>query len=149
MYPDDLGGLILEDTQHEDNLNELRKILKGKDLETFDQLMADRFKTPENPKTEEDYRNMTREQLKKSGPLPQIPLVVLAVSGRAKAMADMFSAEAVEEMDKKDGDLSRRLAALIPEGRLVLVEGTGHNIHLDKPEVLITPVAEMIKAARE
>lgn len=149
MFPADMGGLILEDTQHEDVLIEMRKILKGKDLEAFDQLMADRFSTPENPKTEADYRNMTRDQVKKSGPLPQIPFVVLAAAGRAKAMAEIFSAEAIGKMDKLDGDLNNQLAALIPGGKLIIVEGTGHNIHLDKPEVLIAPVAEMIKLVRE
>jgi hypothetical protein len=149
MYPNDMGGLILEDTQHEDNLTELRKILKGKDLETFDNMMADRFNPPEDPKTEEDYRNITREQLKKSGPVPRIPFVVLAVPGRAKAMAELFSAEAIVEMDKKDGELISQLAALIAGGRLILVEGTGHNIHLDKPDALIAPIVEMIKQVTE
>jgi hypothetical protein len=46
---------------------------------------------------------MTREQLKKSGPLPPIPFVVLAAAGRAKAMAELFSAEAIDEMKKKTG----------------------------------------------
>ena len=149
MYPDDMGGLILEDTQHEDVLNEMRKILEGKDLEAFDQLMADRFNTPENPKTEADFRNMTREQLKKGRPLPQIPFVVMAVGGRAKAMAPLFSDAAIEKMEKLDGDLNKRLAALIPGGKLIVVEGTGHNIHIDKPEALIAPVAEMIRVVRE
>jgi len=45
--------------------------------------------------------------------------------------------------------LNKKLAALIPGGRLIVVEGTGHYIHVDKPEVLITPVVEMIKKARE
>jgi pimeloyl-ACP methyl ester carboxylesterase len=149
LYPDDMGGLILEDTQHEDNLNELRKILKGKDLEALEQLMADRFRTPENPKTEADYGNITREQLRKSRPLPRIPFVVLTAAGRAKAMGPMFSHEAIERMAEADSALNKKLAALIPGGRLIIVEGTGHNIHMDKPEVLIAPVMEMIKAVRE
>jgi pimeloyl-ACP methyl ester carboxylesterase len=149
MYPDEMGGLILEDTQHEDVLTEMRKILEGKDLEAFDQLMADRFSTPENPKTEEDYRNITREQVKKSEPLPGIPFMVLAAAGRAKAMKPLFSDEAIEKMEKLDGDLNNRLAALIPGGKLIVVEGTGHNIHMDKPEVLIAPVTEMIRVVRE
>jgi pimeloyl-ACP methyl ester carboxylesterase len=37
------------------------------------------------------------------------------------------------------------LVALIPGGRQVIVEGTGHDIHVDKPEVLIAIVMEMIK----
>jgi len=149
MYPDDMGGLILEDTQHEDVLSEMRKILQGKDLEAFDQLMVDRFSAPENPKTEVDYRNMTREQLSKSKPLPRIPFVILTSAGRAKAMPPLFSDEAIEKMAKLDSALNNKLAALIPGGRQIIVEGTGHNIHIDKPEALIGPVVEMIKAARE
>ena len=148
MYPNVMGGLVLEDTQHEDVLTEMRKILAGKDLEAFDKLMADRFNAPENPKTEADYRNMTREQLKKSGPLPRIPLVVLAAAGRAKAMAPIFSAEAIEKMARLDGELNDQLAALIPGGKLMIIEGTGHNIHLDKPEALIAPLVEMIRQVR-
>ena len=149
LYPDETGGLILEDTQHEDVLNELRKILKGKDLEAFDQLMADGFTAPENPKTESDYRDITREQLRSSKPLPRIPFVVLICAGRARAMGPMFGDEAIEEMDKLDLALNKKLAALIPGGRLIIVEGTGHNIHVDKPEALIAPVVEMINAVRE
>ena len=60
MYPDDLGGLILEDSQHEDILEEQRKILKDKDLEKLEEMFA-RFKPPDNPKTEADYRHITME----------------------------------------------------------------------------------------
>jgi pimeloyl-ACP methyl ester carboxylesterase len=144
-----MGGLILEDTQHEDVLIELRKILKGKDLEAFEQLVVDMFSAPENPKTEGDYRNMTREQVRKSRPLPRIPFVVLTSPDRAKAMGPMFSDEAIEEMAKSDSALNKKLAALIPGGRQIIVEGAGHNIHMDKPEALIAPVVEMIKRVRE
>lgn len=148
MDPEDTGGLILEDTQHEDVLVELRKILKGKDLEAFDQLMADRFRTPEDPKTEADYREITKEQIRKSKPLPRIPFVILTSAGRAEAMRPLFSDEAIAEIAKSDLALNEKLAALIPGGRQISVEGTGHDIHVDKPEALIAPVAEMIKEVR-
>jgi pimeloyl-ACP methyl ester carboxylesterase len=45
--------------------------------------------------------------------------------------------------------LNNELAALIPGGRLIIVEGTGHNIHLEKPEVLIAPIMEVIKQVRD
>jgi hypothetical protein len=149
MYPDDMGGLILEETQHEDVLSEMRNILKGKDLETFEQVLVAGFDAPENPKTESDYRNVTREQVKKSKPLPRIPFVVLTCAGRAKAMQAMFSDGAIEELEKLDVALMNKLAASIPGGRQIMVEGTGHNVHVDKPEVLIAPVVEMIKELRE
>jgi pimeloyl-ACP methyl ester carboxylesterase len=150
MCPADMGGLILEDTQHEDVLNELRKILKGKDLEAFEQLVVARFSAPENPKTEADYRNITREQVSKSKPLPRMPFVILTSgSDRAEAMRPMFSDEAIEKIAELDCALNNKLAALIPGGRLIIVEGAGHDIHVGKPEALIAPVVEMIKEVRE
>jgi pimeloyl-ACP methyl ester carboxylesterase len=149
MYPDDTGGMILEDTQHEDVLNELRRILKGKDLESFEQNLAPAFSAPEDPKTEADYRNITREQVRNSKPLPRIPLVVLTSPGRAKAMQPLFSDEAIKEIERSDMALNEKLAALVPGGRHIVVEGAGHNIHLDKPEAVIAPVVEMIREVRE
>ncbi len=148
LYPADMGGLILEETQHEDNLIKMRGILGGRDLEAFDQFLGDRLKTPENPVTEADYANVTRDQLRKSGPLPRIPFAIMVVAGRAKAMKDLFSDKAIEKLDKLDSALNKELAALVPGGRLIMVEGTGHLVHVDKPVVLIGPVLEMIAGIR-
>jgi pimeloyl-ACP methyl ester carboxylesterase len=149
MFPDDLGGMILEETQHEDILGEMRNILKGKDLETFEQVLGARFDAPENPKTESDYRNVTRKQLRGSKPLPQIPFVILTCVDRAKAMQPMFSDAAIEELIELDIALMSKLADSIPGGKQIMVEGTGHNVHVDKPEVLIAPVVEMIQDVKE
>jgi len=112
-------------------------------------LSITRFSAPENPKTEADYRNITREQVSKSKPLPRIPFVILISAGRAKAIGPIFSDAAIEEMAKLDLALNDKLAALIPGGRQIIVAGTGHDIHVDKPEALIAPVGEMIKQVRE
>ena len=149
MYPAEVAGLILEETQHEDNLLELRKMLKGKDLEAFAQITAEMLHVPDNPRAEADYREVTREQLRKSDPLPRVPLVVLTCPSRAKALGSAFSTQALSAMTKKDLELMKRLAASIPGGRHILVEGTGHYIHVDKPQALIAPVVQMIKEVRE
>jgi pimeloyl-ACP methyl ester carboxylesterase len=148
MFPGDMAGLILEETQHEDVLIEMRSLLKGKDLETFEQVLVPGFDEPENPKTEGDYRNATKEQLRKSRPLPRIPFVILTVADRAKAMQPMFSDGAIEEMATVDSALMERLAGSVPGGRQIVVQGTGHNVHVDKPEALIAPVLEMIKEVK-
>jgi len=148
MYPDEMAGLILEDAQHEDVLDEQRKILKGKDLETLTQMVA-RFSTPENPKTEADYRNVTTEQVRKSKALPQIPFVVITAGDRSKAMPPMFSDEAKEQIAKLGLEMQKKLVALIPGGKHIVVEGVGHNIHVEKPEALIAPVVEMINEVQK
>ena len=44
--------------------------------------------------------------------------------------------------------MQKKLVALIPGGKHIIVEGVGHNMHLEKPEALITPVTEMINEVR-
>jgi pimeloyl-ACP methyl ester carboxylesterase len=147
MYPDDLGGLILEDAQHEDILEEQRKILKGKDLEQLEEMVS-KFAPPDNPKTEGDYRYITMEQVKSSKPLPKVPFVVITAGDRSKGMPPVFSEEASRKMVELGMDLQKKLVALIPGGKHIIVEGAGHNIHLEKPEALIGPVTKMINEVR-
>jgi pimeloyl-ACP methyl ester carboxylesterase len=64
-------------------------------------------------------------------------------------MQPLFNAEAIGKIPKLDCALNNKLAALIPGGRLIIVEGAGHDIHVGKPEALIAPVVEMIKEVRE
>ena len=147
MYPDDIGGIILEDSQHEDILEEQRKILEGKDLEQLEEMVS-RFATPDNPKTEGDYRYITMEQVKNSTPLPQVPFVVLTAGDRLKGMPPIFSEKANKKMAELGIEMQKKLAAMIPGGKHVIVDDVGHNIHLEKPDALITPVTEMIKEVR-
>jgi pimeloyl-ACP methyl ester carboxylesterase len=147
MYPDDPGGLILEDAQHEDVLEEQRKILKGRDLKQLEDMVL-KFAPHQNPKTEGDYRYITTDQVINSKPLPQVLFVVLTAGDRSKGMPPVFSEEANRKMAELGMELQRKLVALIPGGKHIIVEGVGHNIHLEKPEALIGPVIEMINEVR-
>lgn len=148
LYPGDMGGMILEDAQHEAVLDEQRKILKGKNLQRLEEMVA-RFSPPENPKTEGDYRNITIEQLKDSNRLPDIPFIVLTAGNRSQAMPPIFSEEAKEEIAKLGIEMQKKLATLIPGGKHIIVEDVGHNIHIEKPDALIGPVLGMITDIRK
>ncbi|MGB2960502.1 MAG: alpha/beta hydrolase [Bacteroidota bacterium] len=147
MYPDDVGGLILEDTQHEDVLQEERKILKGEDLRTFEEMVA-MMKGRDPPVTEIDYISTTAEQVRESGPLPEIPFVVISSGKRLKSAPREFSEEGQEALAKLNMELQERLVNLIPGGRQIIVEDVGHNIHVEKPDALIIPVLEMVEKLR-
>ena len=147
MYADDIGGLILEDSQHEDILEEQRNILKGKDREKLEEMVS-RFQPPDNPRTEGDYRYITQEQVKNNKPLPQVPFVVLTAGDRSKGMPPVFTDEANKNIAELGIELQKKVVALIPGGKHIIVEGVGHNMHLEKPEALIEPVLEMINQVR-
>jgi len=147
LYPEDMGGLILEDSSHEGILEAQKKILNGKDLETLER-MTSRRKNVKNPKTENDYMITTREQLRNSGPLPHIPYIVLIAGDRSGALPPVFSQEAQEKTKKLGMEMQKEMANLIPGGICFVVEGVGHTMHMEKPEVLIKPVIEMINEIR-
>jgi len=147
MYPKDIGGLILEDSQHESILEEQRKLLKGADLETLNNMVA-RMSNTAAPKTELDYNAVTREQERKSAPLPKIPYVVITSADRSKAVPPVFSEEARPQLIALGMELQKKLVDLVPGGKHIVAQGVGHNIHVDKPEVLLEPLREMIDAAK-
>jgi 2-succinyl-6-hydroxy-2,4-cyclohexadiene-1-carboxylate synthase len=61
--------------------------------------------------------------------LPALNLPVLLVAG---------------ELDRKYAAVCREMVGLLPNGRLVLVPGAGHNTHLEQPEKFIQPVVEFL-----
>ena len=147
MYPEDMGGLILEDTSHEDVLAEQMKILKGRDLEMLKEMTSGR-RTQSKPKTESDYMFITMGQVRDSDPLPRIPYTVLTAGNRSGAVPPMFSKEAKKTIIELGFKLQKKLVELIPGGKHIIVEGIGHNMHLEKPDVLIDPVIKMVKDIR-
>jgi len=142
-YPEDVGGLILEDGSHESLLDEQLKILKGKDLQVL-QEMVSKTSRPAIPQNEADYREETNEQLRNSAPLPRIPYVVLTSGDRSNALPPVFSEQARKDLMMLGMDLQRRLVGLVPGGKHIIAEGVGHNIHVEKPGILVDPIVEMI-----
>jgi len=143
MYPEDVGGLILEDGSHESLLDEQLKILKGNDLQVL-QEMVTKTSRPANPQNEVEYREETNDQLRNSGPLPHIPYVVMTSGDRSNALPPVFSEKARKDLIKLGMDSQKRLVNLIPGGKHIIAEGVGHNIHIEKPEILVDPIIEMI-----
>ena len=147
MNPEDIAGLILEDCSHEDILEEQRKILKGADLEQLEKMVE--MMSPEGPpQTETDCVRVSKQQLRDSPPLPAVPFVVITSGDRSKAMPPMFSAQGKSDLITLGLNLQKRLVALIPGGKHIVAEGVGHNIHVERPELLLEPIIEMLEEKR-
>lgn len=147
MYPKEMAGLVLEETQHEEILEAHRSLMKGKELEEFNRMLS--MQPPGltgGPKAESEARETTRRQLRESGQLPRIPLTVLT-AGRRPPWS-MFSEETAARMAEVGVEYQKKLVGLIPGGKLIPVEDAGHNLHHDKPEVVIRAISEMIDNAR-
>jgi pimeloyl-ACP methyl ester carboxylesterase len=78
--------------------------------------------------------------------LGDLPLVVLS-HDEPMAMPGL-SDEANQTYEQLWQDLQAELAGLSSQGRLMVAEGSGHYIQLERPQLVIDAIAEVVTAAR-
>lgn len=74
-------------------------------------------------------------QVREAGPFPDVPLTVVAATDHG---TDLHALEPVLLR------FQARLAAMSPQGRLVVAEGSGHQIQDDRPDLVIDVVRAII-----
>jgi pimeloyl-ACP methyl ester carboxylesterase len=147
-HPSETAGLVLEEASHEDLPDAQLAALTGQDRETLAAMIAPFRTTPANPRTETDYMATTIEQLRRSGPLPRVPLVVITAASRGSGLPAVFTPENQARLAEAAMAMQKKLVDLIPGGQHILVEGAGHNVHVDKPEAVLAPIKAMISRLR-
>ena len=81
--------------------------------------------------------------------LGDLPLVVISAGEFAATAVINLSAEEQASAMAAWAELQAELAALSSDGRRVVAEDAGHYVHLDRPELVIDAIREVIEAARE
>ncbi len=76
--------------------------------------------------------------------LADVPLIVLA-HGRAEMLPDeqLLAAE-IERSEIVWQELQGELAALSTRGRMEVVGGTGHHVHLERPDAVVAAIRELV-----
>ena len=147
-YPSDVAGLVLEEASHEDLPDAQLAALSGRDRETLASMIAPFRATPADPRTETDYMATTVEQLRRSGPLPRVPLIVITSASRGSGLPPVFGPESQARLAEVAMAMQRKLVELLPDAEHILVEGAGHNAHVDKPEAVLAPIRAMVARLR-
>jgi len=147
-YPGDTAGIVLEEAGHEDLADAQLEALTGKDRETLAAMIAPYRTAVPDPRTETDYMLETIEQLRRSGPLPPVPLVVVTSASRGSGLPPVFSPEGQARLNEVAMAMQKKLVDLVPGAEQILVEGAGHNVHVDKPEAVLAPIRAMIARLR-
>ena len=80
-----------------------------------------------------------------ASPLRPMPMVVLT-HGRPWDYPPDYPAAALEDLWLP---LQRKLAGLVPEGRLVIAEESQHYIHLTQPDLVIEAICQVVDAVRD
>ena len=145
-FPEEVAGLVLVDAAHEDHNKAFRERLSGEETRKFDEV-REKVLTSGSPGLRAEFESIeaTFELARRCGPLPRVPLTVLTSShlespALSESTARLFYTLWVEHQ--------RRLANLIPGARHIVVEGSGHCVHQDRPQVVIAAIEEMLNEIR-
>ena len=148
-YPDEVVGLVLVDAAHEDYYAAQREALTpeqradmARALEQGPPELAD---YPDRERLDPDASAAQLREAAAASPLRPLPLIVLT-HGRPWDWPPGYPAAALEAAWLP---LQEELVALVPDGRLVVAEQSGHFIPGDQPELVIDAIRQVSAAARD
>lgn len=149
-YPDDVVGLVLVDASHEQQPTVLGALLTPEEL-ALSQRLDFEGGDPEGILAAESYPETLAQvrEARRTTPLRAMPLVVL-VAGATEDLTEYgYSAHEQAVWWPLTRVLGADLAALVPDGRLIVVEGSGHIIHEEQPAVVAQAIADVVNAVRD
>ena len=124
-YPGDASGVVLLESSSADAPSELKTRAR---LE------------PGTPAyLEEEGISESNRQVANGGPFPNVPLTVIAATDHGPYF---------KEWEPTLMRLQQQLATLSPRGALIVAKGSGHDVQIDRPEMVIDAVGQMARTAQ-
>jgi pimeloyl-ACP methyl ester carboxylesterase len=123
-YPEAVSGVLLLDASSP---------LAPDELKTLAELVPGTAEYLEEAGVPESNREVLA-----AGPFPDVPLIVIAATDHGP----FFEAWEPVLMDLQEG-----LARLAPQGRLIVAEGSGHDVHHDRPGLVVDAIRALVTAA--
>ena len=80
--------------------------------------------------------------------LGDIPLVVIRHGRPVLPLQGAITPEVSQAYERVWAQMQDELAALSPQGRLVVAEGSGHGVQVDRPDVVIAAIRDVLAATR-
>lgn len=153
--PDEVVGMVLLDSTHEDVWLRFQEALTPEQWEVFEDLTVNQTEKQEvYPEVElwytaplaDDATTGQVRQAMKEAPLHPMPLVVLR---HGIPFGDAFPGWPSQEMEDIMTALQEDLASRVPNARLAIATESGHNIHQDQPDLVIDAVRAVVKAVHD
>jgi pimeloyl-ACP methyl ester carboxylesterase len=142
-YPDEVAGLVLVDAPNEEVFARLEALLGPERWAQFQALLAEGF-NPEG--VDRAAIDAELQAARAVAPLRPMPLVVVS----ADKPFDPADAPPgwPPEADPLRRKLQDDLARLVPGGRHVVTDRSGHYIHKTEPELVVAAIRETVEAVR-
>jgi pimeloyl-ACP methyl ester carboxylesterase len=141
-YADETAGLVLVDSAHEEQEAWLA-------AELSDEEMAEQMGFQNGGNAEGADATTSFAEVRAAHWRLQAPLVVL-VRGMIPPDEEPpnWTPERAERMGASWLQLQAELAQRSPQGRLVIAERSGHNIHHSQPEIVVDAIRQIVDAGR-
>ncbi|HEX2516072.1 MAG TPA: alpha/beta hydrolase, partial [Chloroflexota bacterium] len=156
-HPEQVAGLVLVDSSHEDQEARLGALLTPEEAEALARLQALPPEAAADPTFERFDYEASFAQVRRAAavrPLRPLPLVVLSRGRPASAelppdlLRQLPPGFPLDALDRETQALQADLATLVPGARRVVATESGHYVQLDQPELVIAAVREVVGAVR-
>ncbi len=146
-YPDDVAGMVLVDSSHEDQIRRWQAALTAEQWAMF---------TTQTQGTAPDFDeridlDVSCRQLGEAAavaPLRQMPLAVLSAAPPSHdTPPGLLPADMLAKFDAIHIDLQHQLATLVAGARHITTT-SGHNLQLDRPDLVLTAINDVVDAVR-
>ncbi|HET9660935.1 MAG TPA: alpha/beta hydrolase [Thermomicrobiales bacterium] len=156
LYPDEVAGLVLVDTFSAELWNRLQAALPARDraaLEALEQGPREELRSvyPEAELLDLNAIVDEAQAITAAHPLRPMPLAVLT---RGQPLSDVVPAEAApadfawDALEREALAAQHSLAGLVPDARQVILPECGHMIQLDRPDIVIETIRQVVEAVR-
>jgi pimeloyl-ACP methyl ester carboxylesterase len=120
-YPSEVSGIVLLDSASSEAPSELKTRAR---LEPGSAAYLEQAGVAES-----------NEQLRSAGPFPDVPLTVIAATDHGPFF---------KEWEPTLMRLQQQLATLSPRANLIVAQGSGHDIQIDRPDMVIDAIRRMV-----
>jgi pimeloyl-ACP methyl ester carboxylesterase len=141
-YPDEIAGLVLVDTSHEDQ-DARRQAMVSADLFAAEQQFLQSSDT-EGIDLDASFGQV--REARAAAPLRPMPLIVLS-AGQSEP-ATYPAGWRREKESRLHNELQTDVAGLVPGGRHVVAEHSGHYIQQSQPDLVVAAIRDVVQAAR-
>ncbi len=141
QHPEEVAGLVLVDPTPEEFPARLAQLLVALGTPVP-------ARSPGTPPTVEENSLEQMRAARRAGTLRPMPLVVLS-HGRTDDPSQRPPGWPLAEEERIFRGLHAELVRLVPNGRHVVAEGVGHDIHQERPELVIEAIRQVVAAVRD
>lgn len=137
-FPQDVAGVVLVDARHAEFTQRCRQL--GVPRLLYDPPEALLSLLSPIARAELKAAPLTQKQARRAGPFPSVPLIVLTQSNATSKWPS--------GLRKVWAASQRNLAQMSRLGRIKVLDDAGHNVHKDRPDMVVRAVLNVVRAAR-